>query len=56
MAEKRVLLDLTLDELKAYLAELGQPAFRAGQVFQWASQRRRLCADAKHSQGASLSA
>ena len=35
MAEKRVLLDLTLDELKAYLAELGQPAFRAGQVFQW---------------------
>lgn len=35
MEEKRILLDLTREELKAYLTELGQPAFRAGQVFGW---------------------
>ena len=35
MAEKRILLDMTLDELKIYLMSLGQPAFRAKQVFTW---------------------
>ena len=35
MADKRILLDMTLDELKAYLISLGQPAFRAKQVFTW---------------------
>ncbi len=32
---KKILLDCTLDELKAYLIGLGQPAFRAKQVFSW---------------------
>ena len=32
---KKILLDMTLDELKAYLIGLGQPAFRAKQVFSW---------------------
>ena len=35
MEDKRVLLDLTLPELGAYLGELGQPAFRGRQVFAW---------------------
>ena len=35
MADKRILLDLTSDELKAYLISIGQPAFRAKQVFSW---------------------
>ena len=35
MAEKRIALDFSKDELKAYMAELGEPAFRAKQVFQW---------------------
>ena len=35
MAEKRILLDMTIDELKVYLMSLGQPAFRAKQVFTW---------------------
>lgn len=35
MGDKRVLLDLFPDELGAYLKELGQPAFRAAQVFGW---------------------
>jgi len=35
MLEKPVLLDLFPEELKAYLTALGQPAFRAGQVFGW---------------------
>ncbi len=38
MADKRILLDLTPDELKDYLIGLGQPAFRAGQVFGWLSK------------------
>ncbi len=32
------LLDLTLDELTAYLAELGQPKFRAQQLWAWLYQ------------------
>ncbi len=35
MTDKPVLLDMTPKELGAYLAGLGQPAFRAGQVFAW---------------------
>ena len=35
MAEKSVLLDLSLPELQARLAEMGEPAYRAKQVFQW---------------------
>lgn len=33
--DKKILLDLTPDELKAYLISLGQPAFRARQLFSW---------------------
>ena len=33
--EKTILLDMTLEELKLYLTGLGQPAFRAKQVFSW---------------------
>ena len=33
--DKRVLLDLMPDELALYLAELGQPAYRAKQLFAW---------------------
>jgi len=35
MQEKRVLLDLTQEELKEYLLGIGQPAFRAKQLFGW---------------------
>ena len=35
MTEKPILLDMTRQELAACLAERGQPAFRAGQVFAW---------------------
>ena len=35
MEQKRILLDMTQPELKAYLTELGQPGFRAKQVFSW---------------------
>ena len=35
MEEKRVLLDLTPEELGAFLKSLDQPAFRAGQLFTW---------------------
>ncbi len=35
MQEKRVLLDLTQEELKEYLLDIGQPAFRAKQLFGW---------------------
>lgn len=38
MAEKRILLDLTKEELKAFLAELSEPAFRAKQIFGWLSK------------------
>ena len=39
MEEKRVLLDLTPEELGAFLKSLGQPAFRAGKLFTWQHRR-----------------
>lgn len=36
--EKTQLLGMTPDELAAYLKTLGQPAFRAKQVFSWLHQ------------------
>ena len=39
--EKTQLLGMTPDELAAYLKALGQPAFRAKQVFSWLHQARR---------------
>jgi 23S rRNA (adenine2503-C2)-methyltransferase len=36
----RHLYDLTLQEMEAWLRELGEPAYRATQVFQWLYQRR----------------
>ena len=36
--EKTQLLGMTPDELAAYLKALGQPAFRAKQVFSWLHQ------------------
>ncbi len=35
MADKPILLDMIPEELRAYFVQLGQPAFRAGQVFGW---------------------
>ena len=35
MAHKRVLLDCSREEMAAYLARIGQPAYRAGQLFAW---------------------
>ncbi len=35
MGEKHILLDLTREELAALLADMGQPAYRAGQLFGW---------------------
>ena len=35
MADKPILLDMTLPEMQTYFAELKQPRFRAGQVFKW---------------------
>ena len=35
MDDKRVLIDLTPEELGDFLKSLGQPAFRAGQLFTW---------------------
>lgn len=35
MADKPILLDMTPEELRAYCIQLGQPAFRAGQIFSW---------------------
>ncbi|MEE2935707.1 MAG: 23S rRNA (adenine(2503)-C(2))-methyltransferase RlmN, partial [Planctomycetota bacterium] len=34
------LLDLSTDELKAWMADHGLPAFRAGQILNWVFQRR----------------
>ena len=42
MPEKRILLDMTPGELGAYFKELGQPAFRAGQVYSLADPGRSL--------------
>lgn len=35
MESKGILLDHTMEELKAYLVAIGQPAFRAKQLFTW---------------------
>lgn len=35
MEQKRILLDLTPEELGEALREMGQPAYRAAQLFQW---------------------
>ena len=35
MNEKRALLDCTQEELKQYVRDLREPAFRAGQIWQW---------------------
>ena len=35
MEDKPILLDMTPEELRANFIQLGQPAFRAGQVFGW---------------------
>jgi 23S rRNA (adenine2503-C2)-methyltransferase len=43
--EKRFLLDLSLQELTAYLAELGQPAFRARQIWEWIYQQYAISFD-----------
>ena len=32
---KTALLDFSLDELKEYVNELGEPAYRAGQIMSW---------------------
>lgn len=37
---RRHLLDLSVDELKQWLSEKGQPSFRAGQIWKWVCQRR----------------
>jgi 23S rRNA (adenine2503-C2)-methyltransferase len=37
---RRHLLDLSTDELKQWLAEKDEPAFRAGQIWKWVFQRR----------------
>ncbi|MEM8667255.1 MAG: 23S rRNA (adenine(2503)-C(2))-methyltransferase RlmN [Planctomycetota bacterium] len=37
---RRHLLDLSIDELKAWLKENGQPAFRARQILSWVFQQR----------------
>ena len=39
MPPKKDIKDLTFDELKAELQALGEPGFRAGQVFSWLYQK-----------------
>ena len=39
MEQKRCISSLTLEELGAVLKELGQPAFRAKQIFHWLHQK-----------------
>ena len=43
MLTKPVLLDMTPEELKVYLTELGQPAFRAKQMFTWLHKGVSFC-------------
>ena len=50
--EKTQLLGMTPDELAAYLKALGQPAFRAKQVFSLAASGRGVRADEQPAQGA----
>ncbi|MDD8021018.1 MAG: 23S rRNA (adenine(2503)-C(2))-methyltransferase RlmN [Acidobacteriota bacterium] len=35
MTRQEILTSLSQSELKAYLAKIGQPAYRAGQIFKW---------------------
>ena len=37
---KRSIYDLTRDELKQWMVEHGQPAFRADQLFDWLYKKR----------------
>ena len=39
MGEKICISDLTLDALTAYIVGLGQPKFRARQIFKWLHQK-----------------
>lgn len=39
------LLDLTPDELKALVSELGEPEYRAGQIFGWLHKKRAVSLD-----------
>ena len=39
MGEKICISDLTLDALTAYIVGLGQPKFRAKQIFKWLHQK-----------------
>ncbi|NJB68099.1 23S rRNA (adenine2503-C2)-methyltransferase [Desulfobaculum xiamenense] len=39
MDTKKNLLDLTLDDLREFIRSLGEPAYRADQVFQWLWQK-----------------
>ena len=38
--EKQEILSLTLSELEAVVTEMGQPKFRAKQIFSWLHQKR----------------
>ena len=38
-SEKKVLLGMSLDELKAAVKELGMPQFTAGQIAKWLYQQ-----------------
>ena len=40
MGEKICISDLTLDALTAYIVGLGQPKFRAKQIFKWILKSR----------------
>lgn len=42
MSYKTALLDLTVPELEAFLGSLGQPSFRARQIFDWVYRRQVL--------------
>lgn len=39
MSEKICISDMTLDRLTAYIVGLGQPKFRAKQIFKWLHQK-----------------
>ena len=39
MEEKRCISSLTLEQLAAELKEMGQPSFRAKQIFHWIHQK-----------------
>ena len=39
MSERICISDMTLDALTAYIVGLGQPKFRAKQIFKWLHQK-----------------